>query len=415
MPKVVIIGAGLSGLCLAQGLVGAGVEVCLFERDEGVRSRGQGYRLTIDQAGSLALRQSLPAPVYEFVRATSGKPGGAFVFADEAARELHRMVFDFRASDARGDITGQVDRQTLRQALLSGIEKHVHFGKTFAGYEERPDEVIAQFADGSSARGSILIGADGTNSLVRRQRLPGLEPRDTDIRAVFGRTRLAALAPNIRNGFLLQGGVMMLGPRGRLFFCANMQFREQPDLAGARLAVPGEFRRTDDYAMWAVCLRRSALTAEESDAENGAALQRIARAAMTGFPDDCSALIENGDSSDTILVPIRVMPSLKPWASNRITLIGDAIHTMPPFGAHGANTALRDARTLANQLIKGCQGIEQSVAAIATYESAMRHYSGAAVRAARRMMAMATADFPGKRVIFRLALRAASRFASSRH
>lgn len=51
-------GAGIGGLCLAQGLVRAGLEVTVYERDEALHSHGQGYRLHID-AGP-ALRACLP-------------------------------------------------------------------------------------------------------------------------------------------------------------------------------------------------------------------------------------------------------------------------------------------------------------------------------------------------------------------
>jgi 2-polyprenyl-6-methoxyphenol hydroxylase-like FAD-dependent oxidoreductase len=45
---VVIIGGGLSGLCLAHALAAQGTLVSVFERDTGPDIRGQGYRLTID-------------------------------------------------------------------------------------------------------------------------------------------------------------------------------------------------------------------------------------------------------------------------------------------------------------------------------------------------------------------------------
>ena len=34
--RVLVIGAGLGGLCLAQGLRKAGVDVAVYERDEGL-------------------------------------------------------------------------------------------------------------------------------------------------------------------------------------------------------------------------------------------------------------------------------------------------------------------------------------------------------------------------------------------
>src|SRR5262249_32918301 len=180
-PHTIIVGGGLSGLCLAHALVAAGRPVAVFERDPGPGVRGQGYRLTIDETGSNALRACLPSRNYDFIRATAGVAGktGAFVFLDERARELHRFSFDLEAGERRGRITGQVDRRTLRQALLSGLYDRVHFGKAITRYEERPGGVVAHFSDGSAEEADILIGADGVNSRVRRQHVPEAEPRDT--------------------------------------------------------------------------------------------------------------------------------------------------------------------------------------------------------------------------------------------
>jgi 2-polyprenyl-6-methoxyphenol hydroxylase-like FAD-dependent oxidoreductase len=69
--KTIIIGGGLSGLCLAQALQRTGGEVIVYERDRSADIRGQGYRLTIDEIGSDALRTCLPAKTYDFIRSTS--------------------------------------------------------------------------------------------------------------------------------------------------------------------------------------------------------------------------------------------------------------------------------------------------------------------------------------------------------
>jgi 2-polyprenyl-6-methoxyphenol hydroxylase-like FAD-dependent oxidoreductase len=127
----IIVGVALSGLCLAHALIARGGSVTVFERHQGPGIRGRGYRLTIDDMGSAALRDCLPSRNYDFMRATAGIAGeqGAFVFLNEHARELSRFTFDLAATDRRGSITGQVDRATLRLALLSRLREHVRFGR----------------------------------------------------------------------------------------------------------------------------------------------------------------------------------------------------------------------------------------------------------------------------------------------
>jgi 2-polyprenyl-6-methoxyphenol hydroxylase-like FAD-dependent oxidoreductase len=401
----IIVGGGLSGLCLAHALIARGGTVTVFERDQGPDIRGQGYRLTIGETGSAALRACLPSRNYDFIRATAGIAGeqGAFVFLDEHARERSRFTFDLAAAERRGSITGQVDRATLRLALLSGLREHVRFGMRFTGYEERPNGVIAHFDDGSSAEGDMLVGADGANSHVRRRRLPEAEPRDTGIRGIFGRTPVRRADLTVLGRLLTNAGIMALGPRGRVFFCTAMRFRERPARVAERLGIEGNHWPSDDYFMWAVAVRQQDLaSANEFDPT---ALVDTARHAVEGFHDDYQMLIRESDPAGTILVPIRVAPRPKSGAPRRVTLIGDAVHAMPPFGAHGANTAFKDAQTLASQWT---DGKASAVEAIGSYESSMRRYSRPVVRDAMRMMTMATADFPFKQAVFRTVMQTAA-------
>src|SRR5436305_7354984 len=72
--RVLVIGAGLGGLCLAQGLRKAGVEVAVYERDGGLSVRTQGHRIHIDSRGEQALRECLPSRLYDLFLATRGQP-----------------------------------------------------------------------------------------------------------------------------------------------------------------------------------------------------------------------------------------------------------------------------------------------------------------------------------------------------
>lgn len=57
-------------------------------------------------------------------------------------------------------------RQKLRKVLTNGLD--IHYGKHLESFETKEGgEVIARFRDGSTAKGGLLIGADGNNSVVR--------------------------------------------------------------------------------------------------------------------------------------------------------------------------------------------------------------------------------------------------------
>jgi 2-polyprenyl-6-methoxyphenol hydroxylase-like FAD-dependent oxidoreductase len=76
---------------------------------------------------------------------------------------------------------------------------------------------------------------------------------------------------------------------------------------------------------------------------------------------------------------------------SRATLIGDAVHVMPPFGAHGGNTALRDAALLAGKLRQAAQG-GSAATALAEYQDEMAGYAFEAVQAAEKGLRRLTDD-----------------------
>src|SRR5919204_2416666 len=106
-PNVIVIGAGLSGLCLAQGLRKAGIDVEVYERDASASTRGQGYRLTIDPLGSRALKACLPERLYDLLVATSGKLGERFTIYDQRMRVVRQLDFPHPPHAADVDVGKQ--------------------------------------------------------------------------------------------------------------------------------------------------------------------------------------------------------------------------------------------------------------------------------------------------------------------
>jgi 2-polyprenyl-6-methoxyphenol hydroxylase-like FAD-dependent oxidoreductase len=186
---VVIIGGGIGGLALVQGLRKSGVSVAVYERDGTSTDRVQGYRVHINPTGSAALHECLPPHLFDAFARTCGKPTKSIRFVTEHAKVL--LAADEMNVPERFDAVAQhrsVSRITLRQVLLSGLEGVVHFGKAFVRYEESPNgRIVAHFEDGTTADGDVLVAADGGASRVRRQFLPQAERVDTGILGIAGK------------------------------------------------------------------------------------------------------------------------------------------------------------------------------------------------------------------------------------
>ena len=92
--NVLVIGAGLGGLCLAQRLRKQGIQVQVFERDAHPDERRQGYRLHLDADGILALQASLPEPRFQLLELTSTNPLPYTTILDTALHLTRRFPID---------------------------------------------------------------------------------------------------------------------------------------------------------------------------------------------------------------------------------------------------------------------------------------------------------------------------------
>jgi len=400
---VVIIGGGIGGLCLAQGLKQSGVSVAVYERDHTRTDRLQGYRLHINPSGSRALHDCLPADLYDTFVATTGKSGGGFNFFSEQLREL--LSLSPGSADAVLDPVEShksVSRITLRQALLAGLDDIVHFDKTFVRYEESPDgTVVAHFGDGTSVVGDVLVAADGANSRVRKQFLPQAERSETGVFTVIGKAPLTDVVRTLLPPQLFDGPASVMAPESKGLFIAVQEFRHAPHGVGesggndsAADLHPGLlFDNTADYVMWAFGARREKFPiVGDPEVMDGPALQRIVLGMMRNWHPRLRRLVELSDPSTMTPTPIHTSVPIPHWETKRITLLGDAIHSMTPYRGIGANIALRDAALLCRNLAAAHRGEKPLLAAIHDYETEMVEYGFAAVRSSKKAMEQAVSD-----------------------
>ncbi|PXX61110.1 FAD binding domain-containing protein [Nocardia tenerifensis] len=262
-----------------------------------------------------------------------------------------------------------LDRHVLRRILLTGLDDIVHYGRECVGYDSERGTVTARFADGGTARGTILVGADGIGSVIRAQRLPHARVVDSRIRLVYGRVPFTSELREALPSAMFSVFNSVVGPDGRFVGIAPVEYHESPATAAARLAPEVTLDPTSNTlaVMFGRRSDRLGLSDRDLRAASGEDLRALVRAQLAGGHPLVTTLVENWSRPSIFPVTVRSSVPVPPWPTSNVTLLGDAIHAMSPAAGAGANMALRDGAALATALATG----HHLPAAVRDYELAM--------------------------------------------
>lgn len=363
--KVLISGGGIAGLTLAHGLRGEGIECEVFERAprEGAPT---GYRLTLDADGGNALEACLPPELYErYLMAshrTPTRPDMAVVI-DSQCHELTTAPHIGPPNEGELPHTA-IDRATFRAILCAGLDDVVRYDTAVAGFDVGSDGVRVRLVDGHSVSGDVLVGADGVGSPVRRQLMPEVEIIAAPVGALglFGRSPLdeetvASLPEILSSAFVIarddRGVMLSLGqcvPRqAGVGVAPAYMMLSGGVLPGTVVPAPGEWTsRTPDQ------------------------MHDAMRTGVAEWHPAIRGLIDRIEPGTLFSHPFRRLDPTPPWASSRVTLVGDAITAMLPTLGKGANMAMRNAAVLRDGLAAAARGERPLLEAIAAYEQDMR-------------------------------------------
>jgi 2-polyprenyl-6-methoxyphenol hydroxylase-like FAD-dependent oxidoreductase len=379
--RVLIVGAGTGGLCLAQGLKKDGVAVQVFERDRTPTSQLQGYRLSINETGSRTLRDCLPEAVFEKLTESAAQPSEAVTFFDH---RLNRLLAINLPHHDRRDIEAErpVNRKTLRQILLEGLDDIVQFDKKFVAFDPASRGTAeAHFEDGSTAVGDVIVGADGASSHVRSLLLPEAKREDLGIVGIAGKLALTDQVRTLVPTAILRGPTLILGPRGSFMFCSSVQYDDlaTPDGAPKGKVLAGD---RENYVMWGVSARREKFSLPvDGEAPGGPQLKLAVEELVSDWHPTLRQLVEMTAAGEISKFLVKTSVPVPPWKTRNVTLLGDALHNMPPFRGIGANAALWDAAALRKALAAVDRGEKKLLPALAAYERAMIDHGFNAVRA----------------------------------
>ncbi|KAI1094216.1 FAD/NAD(P)-binding domain-containing protein [Rostrohypoxylon terebratum] len=358
-PPVLIIGAGVAGLTLAQGLRLRSIPFRLFERHP--QSHGsQGHRFRVSRDGQAALNSVLSPPLQSLLKRTAADP---FPFKP---RYVDARKLDYAKLTPADPDSLAVDRTWIRLLTTLGIQRDVEYGKEFRSYDVVDGLVKVKFADGSAVSGKLLVGADGVRSRVRKQLQPNRKLLDLERWILWGRT-------------LLTDDLKKKIPQDMLTWCmyldeeTNVQVVVDPMVWSESVRQESEDKLPDfqDYLYWVVCTASAqySQTIPKTTEEKKLFLDQVTK---TWHPS-LKLLFESAAHDLSSCIPcLSSKPDIEinsaGQADKLVTLVGDAAHVMSPMGGSGGDTAVRNAADLARTIAE--EGITKT--SIENYEARMK-------------------------------------------
>jgi 2-polyprenyl-6-methoxyphenol hydroxylase-like FAD-dependent oxidoreductase len=310
-----VVGGGSAAAAAAIMLAEGGVSVELIEVKPDVAALGSGITL---QGNALRVLRRLG--VWDAVE----RAGYAFDSLGLRAPDPYGSVIveleDLRTGGPDLPATLGVYRPALARILLDrAVEAgaKVRFGTTYTSLEQDETGVAVTFADGSSGRYDLVVGADGIRSWTRRMLGVQLATQSAGMgiwRAFTGRPA------SVTRTDLYYGGPCHIAG-----YCPT-----GPDSLYAYLVEDAQDRST--------------LSPEES-----LAVMRELATPYHGPWDQIRESLTDPSRVNYTWFESHLLDG--PWHRGRVVLIGDAVHSCPPTLAQGAAQAFEDADVLAELLL----------------------------------------------------------------
>jgi salicylate hydroxylase len=340
-PHILIAGGGIGGLTAALALLKRGFDVDVYEQAPELREVGAGVQLSpngIRVLHELGLHAAFRALACE----ASGKQvrlwnsGQTWKIFDLGAESVERYGFPYY----------MVYRPDLLAVLADGVRREkadaIHLNARCTGFEQSANGVTLKF-DGagneSEATGDALIGADGVHSRVRQALFGDDQPVFTGNVSWRGVIPMEKLPRHMRGTI----GTNWVGPGGHVV--------HYPVHRGEYMNFNGIIERDG----WQVESWSASGTHEEC------------HACFAGWNADIHCMIDNFATPYKWALMGRA--PLEKWSVGRVSLLGDACHSMLPMLAQGAGMALEDGYILGRALEAAGADIGQG---LARYEQARK-------------------------------------------
>lgn len=341
--KAIIAGGGIGGMTAALAFRHFGWDVEVHERAPELGEVGAGIQISPN--GMKVLRK---LGLADRVAENAFEPEALEMRMGRSGRPIFRVPVGDAAVARWGAPYLHVHRADLVDALAAELEDRapgsVHLSSAVTGYEQSADGITAQTDGGASAKGDVLIGADGIHSAIRTQMLGPEAPVFT------GNVAWRAVVPIEKLGDLAPSPTACIWP-GPGRHAVTYRLRR-----GTLANLVGVVERNDWQG--------------ESWTEQGTREEALAD--FAGWHPIVTNLIEKADAHFRWALFDRA--PLEQWSDGRAALMGDAAHPTLPFMAQGAVMAIEDAFVLARECADSSRDIPSALERV--YASRIKRTSG---------------------------------------
>jgi 2-polyprenyl-6-methoxyphenol hydroxylase-like FAD-dependent oxidoreductase len=347
--RALIIGAGPGGLTAAIALRRTGIEAAVFERAEALGKAGAGLGVQ-----SNALRALMRLGIGDRLLNASTE-----IRVQEIRNSRGELLLQLpmgEVADAFGTPSISLARADVQLTLADALDDGVlRLSRECTLVEQDADGVSAHFADGTTERGSLLIGADGGRSIVRR--------------LVYG----DADAPRRYSGVTIWRSIV------RLDAGILAQDTSRAYLGRARTFVM--FPVGGDRVYWGFGKREPKGGEDPVDQ-----IQGILADHLSELPALTRQVVAATPAEEIIRTDIYDRNPERVWVNGRVALLGDAAHLTSPFVGQGAGISMEDSVALAKELAltNGLRDERMLAHALARYEQARIPHTSDVVLTSRR-------------------------------
>jgi salicylate hydroxylase len=334
---VAIIGGGIGGLTAALALQRAGLCVRVYEQAPQLAEVGAGLSLSptaVHGLNHLGLRDTLVRDAYA--------PEDQAVRHFRDGRPLVRINRGRTLLERYGERYYLIHRADLHDALVAAVRANdsaaIHLEHRIKSVEQRGERAYFEFENGTRADAGVLIGADGSRSVVRQHLFGAGDPQFTGYIAWRGLVPMEFVPPGVLNP---PSGVFV-GPRHLV---------NRYPVRGGKLLNFVAFAERNAWTEEGWSIRST--VAELLDE-------------FKGWHEDVLTFMRHTPPEQLFKWGLFDREPLTAWTRGHVTLLGDAAHPVLPFLGHGAVLAIEDGVVLARALADS-----------STVEEALRRYEEA--------------------------------------